>query len=112
MQGTLEGKGGMIYEGEWISNQFNGKGILHSSDGGRYDGRFEKGIKQGYGVQHYFDGTIYKGNWLQGKKDGFGVASHPNHPDSTKEGYWKNDRFLGLYKDENPVVLKISIPSA
>ena len=41
------------YEGEFMNNRKEGRGIYYFSDGARYEGLYSKGYKNGIGVYFY-----------------------------------------------------------
>ena len=64
--------GGLIYEGQWKSNQIHGTGTYIWSDSKKYVGEFRNGKKHGYG-SFYLDGElVYEGTWKFDKPSIFG----------------------------------------
>ena len=46
---------GRRYDGEWLENRCNGRGVLTYRDGRRYEGEYKLGLK--HGRLHSFEGT-------------------------------------------------------
>lgn len=77
------------YKGECIDGTRNGVGEMIFNNGVIYEGYWENDHFQGYGKVTFPDGQKYEGNWEKGKKSGFGQIVFFNG--STYVGYWKND---------------------
>lgn len=61
------------YEGDFRSDQINGKGRMQYEDGSQYEGQFRNGVQEGYGV--YKTATMkYEGTWKGGLMSGSGSA--------------------------------------
>ena len=122
-KGIYKYESGAKYNGEWLNDKHNGKGILTTKDY-KYDGEWLDGRRNGYGV--YEDESIkYDGEWLDGRRNGQGILTHKdykydgewldgkrngygvlekNKPKKIKsntnyihlyEGYFKDDKFHG-----------------
>jgi len=53
---------GSKYEGEWVNNKINGKGIYKWKDGRVYNGEWLNNNMHGYGVYTWLeDGRKYEG---------------------------------------------------
>ena len=105
-----------IYIGQFKNDQYNGKGLLISSDGNSlygdfvdgecngkghlmmdgqldYEGQFNNNQKNGFGVEKYIDGSKYEGNFVDGEKSGQGKYIFKNG--EYYEGNFKNDMYEG-----------------
>jgi hypothetical protein len=78
--GMMQGRGtlnisnsGVIYEGDFVANEFHGKGTFICKNGNIYKGDFVMGYKHGQGKVDMADGSSMKGVWAHGKKLGGGV---------------------------------------
>ena len=82
------------YEGEFIDNIQEGKGIFYYNDGSRYDGEWKNGIKEGKGI-FYSDNDVarYDGEWKNDKREGRGINYW--NDEIKYEGEWKNDKREG-----------------
>ena len=57
----------LLYEGDFVNGQFEGKGKLIDENGNYYVGEFLNGLKHGKGKEYYKDNTIkYEGNYFEG----------------------------------------------
>lgn len=115
--GKLEGYGvlsdtkGILYEGEFENNEFNGVGIMYNepcqAECGEsfqnklpefwthYEGLFFKNRKEGFGKIYFKDGSCYSGEFLNDMASSFGTYQ-------TKIG----EKIIGIWK-ENCLVSKI-----
>lgn len=95
------------YEGDCKNGKADGKGKATGTDS--YDGEFKSGFPDGIGKYTWKNGNYYYGGWKKGLKNGKGqLYAVENNVGSAKNGYWKNDKYVGLY--ENPYKI-ISITS-
>ena len=53
-------KGKSMYSGEVADGEFEGEGMLHSTNGNIYKGSFKKGKREGLGMFKSSNGNIYK----------------------------------------------------
>ncbi len=87
------------YEGECKNGKAEGKGKATGTD--TYDGEFKNGQPDGTGKYTWKKGGYYEGQWKKGLKDGKGeMHTIENNEVIVKTGYWKKDKYIGLY--ENP----------
>lgn len=89
-QGTLMYANGMKYTGQWLDDQFDGRGNLTTPDGASYEGQFRIGVKTGRGLMVYADGARYDGDWLEGCRQGQGEFVDVDG--SVYVGDWLDDR--------------------
>ena len=104
-----------IYKGEFLNDEYNGKGLLIKNGASifgdwefgeingnviykifskfEYTGNFENNKKNGFGTEKYQDGSIYEGNFINNKKNGHGKYSFPNN--EYYEGNFENDLYNG-----------------
>lgn len=115
-KGIFRGENGIIYDGEWKFDTYEGQGKLILEDGsvyigsfvngkkhgtGRnqrgnsiYEGEFKENFKNGKGKETYSNGTVYEGSFNQGKKCGKGTYLLPDG--SYYEGQFFNDNINGV----------------
>lgn len=87
------------YEGDCKNGKADGRGKAIGTDS--YDGEFRNGLPDGKGIYSWKNGNSYDGQWKKGMKDGKGeLKTIENGQLTTKNGYWKKDKYVGLY--ENP----------
>jgi len=79
------------YSGGCKNGLAHGKGIAQGID--RYEGQFIKGMPDGKGTYKWADGNYYEGQWKNGMREGMGKMVYR---DSLVNGYWKNDKYLGV----------------
>jgi hypothetical protein len=97
VQESLKG----TYVGECVKGKANGKGKAIGSD--IYEGEFKNGLPEGKGKYIWRNQNYYVGSWKKGLRDGKGemyYAIIEPGKDSVQVGYWKKDKYVGLY--ENP----------
>lgn len=100
---------GITYEGDCKKGKAEGYGKAIGED--VYVGNFKKGYPHGIGTYTYSNGDVYEGAFKKGMKDGEGTYTDGT-TNAILTGFWKNDDYLGKYK--NPYKLynkssKISI---
>jgi len=84
---------GVVYNGGYKKNAFNGDGTLIYENGDEYEGEFVDGKKEGFGTYTWKDGSYYTGNWVDDKMDGEGSYYYPEDADAYKlEGEFSNNR--------------------
>lgn len=86
------------YTGGCKNGMANGKGKAMGAD--TYEGEFRSGLPDGHGVYTWHDGTVYTGKFVKGLREGKGVMRYKitDAPDSTVEGFWKNDKYTGTHE--------------
>ena len=114
-RGTKIIKNSLIYKGEFLNGEYNGKGLLIKNGGSiygdwvkgvctgnviykvedkfEYIGNFENNKKNGYGIEKYNDGSQYEGSFLNNLKSGKGIYKFQNG--EIYEGNFENDLFNG-----------------
>ena len=114
-QGKLFYDDGGLYDGEWLSNKFNGYGTLKTngyvyrgqflndvvdgigvmelSSGSKYDGQFKKGLFHGTGTYLWKNGNKYLGQFENGKRTGEGKFIFANG--ASYSGTFKNSKYDG-----------------
>ncbi|CAD2222482.1 protein kinase [Angomonas deanei] len=68
----VEPAAGTTYEGEFVRNEKEGKGVLINVDGDIYEGTFAEGKPNGRGTYIWADGAKYIGSFKDGVKHGEG----------------------------------------
>ncbi len=83
------------YTGGCKKGKASGKGKATGTDS--YDGDFVAGLPHGKGTYTWANGNVFNGDFLNGKKEGKGilVIKRENLKDSTVEGFWENDKYIG-----------------
>ncbi|XP_062611375.1 MORN repeat-containing protein 1-like isoform X3 [Saccostrea cucullata] len=59
-------RNGDRYEGLWVNDIREGRGILYTIDGSVYEGDFKSDAFNGRGKMHHSSGLIYDGQWING----------------------------------------------
>ncbi|CAD8159237.1 unnamed protein product [Paramecium pentaurelia] len=91
-------KNGATYEGEWVGNKRDGKGVQIWPDGARYDGEWVDNKACGKGSFYHVDGDSYIGEWADDIVNGYGVYRQSNG--AVYEGYWRNDQQHGKREEK------------
>lgn len=61
------------YEGEFVSGQRHGKGVMiYAADESIYEGEWKVNKQEGFGVKNWGDGIVYEGEWKDDKMHGQG----------------------------------------
>jgi hypothetical protein len=85
------------YDGGCKNGKADGKGKATGTD--IYDGEFKNGLPDGTGKYSWKNGGYYEGEWKKGLKDGKGeMHTIENNEVTVKTGYWKKDKYIGLYE--------------
>ena len=88
-----------------LSGEYSGKcrkGLAHgfgkATGQDQYIGNFKKGLPHGDGKYIWDSGEIYDGSWKNGMREGYGIYSfNINGQDTSLQGYWENDKYVGQY---------------
>ena len=92
--GALKG----TYTGDCKNGKANGDGKAVGEH--TYEGHFKSGLPDGHGTYTWSNGNTYDGSFEKGLKEGRGKMTFKisGRPDSTLEGYWKRDQYIGQYE--------------
>lgn len=71
--GLLKKGNGDYYLGQWKHDKCHGYGIYQFSNRDRYEGQFRNGEFHGKGVYYYVSGSVYIGHFKDSKKSGIGI---------------------------------------
>jgi hypothetical protein len=86
----------IIYEGEYESGYFHGKGKSHDHGTGcLYQGDFVKGAAHGEGTCRWDQGWEYQGEWQMDKRHGRGRCRQLVDGGEVYDGEWKDDKWDG-----------------
>eukprot|EP00602_Paraphysomonas_sp_CaronLab_P006592 CAMPEP_0185035028 /NCGR_PEP_ID=MMETSP1103-20130426/25696_1 /TAXON_ID=36769 /ORGANISM="Paraphysomonas bandaiensis, Strain Caron Lab Isolate" /LENGTH=131 /DNA_ID=CAMNT_0027571931 /DNA_START=51 /DNA_END=443 /DNA_ORIENTATION=+ len=66
------------YDGEWINDTMEGRGVYSFSSGAVYTGDFKQNCFSGEGSYAFPDGASYIGSWSGGKMHGNGTYTDPD----------------------------------
>ena len=84
---------GIIYKGNYINDNLNGKIIYINPEEYFYDGNILNNKKNGMGKIIYNNGDEYIGEWKDNKKEGKGTMLYNNN--DIYVGNWNNDKIEG-----------------
>ena len=88
------------YTGDCVHGLAHGIGESTGID--FYRGEFIKGLPDGKGRYIWKDGSSYEGEWKKGMKNGNGIyIIKTSGRDSVIQGLWKDDKFMGVKKNES-----------
>lgn len=87
---TPNQKNEMKYEGQWVLDKKEGKGLIHFEDGSTYEGEFKNDKFDGVGKFVWRIGHVYIGNWKEGRMEGNGEFKH-------KDGHILNGTYINNY---------------
>ena len=112
LSGKIIFANGNIYEGDFVNDNFHGKGCFTYASGDKYSGDFEENKKSGQGeccwlvhdlitadlwactgLYTWRNGDRYQGSWRLNVKHGFGIASYLNG--DCYEGYFQDNKKNG-----------------
>lgn len=90
--GEFKYSNGTKYNGEFVNDKAEGRGVAIYPKGGRYVGEFLNGVRQGEGTYYYPNGDVYRGQWEHGKRNGEGTLSIASG--GSRKGVWNNGELL------------------
>ena len=66
----IKKNGQIIYEGDWVNDDYEGHGKYINKNGDYYEGQFKNGLKNGKGKIFLSNGLIiYSGNFINDKAE-------------------------------------------
>ncbi len=94
------------YSGDCKKGKANGKGKAMGTD--TYEGDFKSGKPDGSGTYSWANGNFFTGQFVNGMKEGKGklIYKRPNEKDSSVEGFWKKDQYVGKYEHPYSIIHK------
>ena len=96
------------YAGKCKKGLADGKGKSVGKD--TYEGQFNEGVPWGKGTYTWASGDVYIGEWKNGLRDGEGDFTFKlSEKDTTVNGLWENDRYIGPKPIAPEVITKTSI---
>ena len=104
VKGKMEGqgqlydyRGGLLYDGEWKDDHYDGTGKLMGSgtDWVKYEGELRSGLMEGFGEMWFNDGKRYKGQFRNDMPDGKGRMFFQNG--EVQNGVWDRGNFVSGY---------------
>jgi hypothetical protein len=86
------------YAGECKKGKAHGKGKAVGTD--TYEGEFKSGQPDGQGTYTWSNGNTFQGKFSKGLREGEGtmVFKRTDGVDSTMQGFWKKDNYIGKYE--------------
>lgn len=102
-KGLFKGKNGLVYEGEWKNDLYQGFGSLINENNTVYTGTFESGRKEGNG-KYIVGKTIYEGEFSNDAKNGKGKEFYQDG--STYNGQFIDGLKCGIGKILNLILGK------
>jgi hypothetical protein len=84
---------GDLYEGNWVNDKMEGKGIYYYSNGERYEGELKSDKVNGTGTYFYADGSKYIGEWKDGNRHGKGILIKGSIV--LNDGCWRDNEYVG-----------------
>lgn len=91
------------YAGDCKKEKAEGTGTATGTDS--YTGEFKSGYPDGKGKYNWKNGDWYDGSWKKGQREGQGSMHYltSGGKDSAMTGFWKKDKYFGLY--EKPYII-------
>lgn len=101
-KGVLIMRDGRKYTGEFLDDKMEGKnGVFVWNDGRKYEGDYFDDKKHGYGVFSWPDGRRYEGSWLYGKQHGKGAIILMENGERIKyNGEWEDGKRIRWFNKE------------
>ena len=109
---TITYDNGDKYDGEFVDNVKEGRGVYYYGNGDKYEGEFFDDVKDGFGIYYYKNGERYEGDFKNDKKDGHGIYYYldgDRYEGEFKEGfaegrgtyyYQDGEKYIGDYKED------------
>mmetsp|Transcript_8378 Transcript_8378/g.15686 ORF Transcript_8378/g.15686 Transcript_8378/m.15686 type:complete len:662 (+) Transcript_8378:552-2537(+) len=72
-RGILHNEGECSYDGMLKNNKFEGRGLCTYENQGSFEGTFRAGLKEGRGTYTFSNGAVYEGRFRHDKIEGFGT---------------------------------------
>ena len=96
------------YEGGCKKDKADGNGTATGVD--TYSGEFKSGYPEGKGKYTWKNGDWFEGQWKKGQREGPGSMHYitATGKDSAVTGFWKKDKYFGLY--EKPYIIHSKTP--
>lgn len=96
------------YTGDCKKDKAEGTGTATGID--TYTGEFKNGYPEGKGKYTWKSGEWYDGSWKKGQREGQGSMHYLTAAgkDSSVTGWWKKDKYFGLY--EKPYIIHSKTP--
>ena len=96
------------YEGSCKKDKADGNGTAVGQD--TYTGEFKSGYPEGKGKYTWKNGDWFEGQWKKGQREGQGSMHYimSSGKDSAVTGFWKKDKYFGLY--EKPYIIHSKTP--
>jgi len=100
------------YEGDTKKGLAHGQGKAVGAEDS-YEGNFKKGLPYGEGTYVWGNGNEYVGEFSKGKMNGEGELriKRTNNLDSILSGYFKNNEYIGKYKQPYKVLSEVGVRS-
>eukprot|EP00397_Hematodinium_sp_SG-2012_P037783 GEMP01041000.1.p1 GENE.GEMP01041000.1~~GEMP01041000.1.p1 ORF type:complete len:296 (+),score=43.41 GEMP01041000.1:259-1146(+) len=90
--GVLHWVDGRRYSGQFRQDRFHGQAVMSWPDGRHYVGQYFDNRKYGEGTFTWTDGRRYQGQWINGKRHGRGWYTNA-----------RNEKRLGIWHQDKPV---------
>jgi len=86
------------YTGDCKKDKAHGKGKAIGKD--TYEGEFKNGLPDGQGKYTWSNRTVFEGKYVKGLREGKGIMifKREGAQDSTIEGFWKKDSYIGQHE--------------
>ena len=100
----------LLYEGEYLNGEKNGKGKEYEYDCLVYEGEYLNGKRNGKGKEYNLDGSLsYEGEYLNGKRNGKGKEYWYKNKLKFEGEYLNDFKLIGiLYDYEGNILYKLN----
>jgi hypothetical protein len=82
---TYDSEGRLVYEGEYLNGQRNGKGVFYLQNGDCFKGDFKNDCFHGAGIYYWNDNISWSGSFVDDKFHGVGVFVFENGKSKLRE---------------------------